>query len=436
MTSLNTTSFSLPTEKFSHSNALKAEWDNMADQPSSSLEAVSITLYPEYIHQTISGIGSSFNPMGGEALFSLSSNDQKECLEALYSKDQAHLNFCRTPIGASDFARQEYSYSSEKGSFALESDNNNLIPFIKGAKAVNADLALHASPWSPPAWMKTNSEMCNGGTLIPGEEVRKEIANYLVSYAQAMSQQGLPIARLMLQNEMDVETKYPSCKYDPVDFARIHVDHLAPAISKAKLDCELWAGTFRALSGLQCFDCLKESGFRESIKGFGLQYVKEEALHSLQLNHPDVPLMHTESVCHNGDNSWEQAVALFYDVTKYLRYGCDSYTYWNTILPHDGLSGWGWKQNSLVSINAQEKTLSFNPDYHVMRWLSSNVPPGSKRVECFSFQRRTLAFLKPDGHYVVLHFNPESHDSKVELHINGKTHQAQIPPLTFTAIEC
>lgn len=57
------------------------------------------------------------------------------------------------------------------------------IPFIQQAKAVSQrGLKLFASPWSAPAWMKTNKNMSGNGTLIgqPGGPYYKAWANYFV----------------------------------------------------------------------------------------------------------------------------------------------------------------------------------------------------------------------------------------------------------------
>jgi glucosylceramidase len=45
-------------------------------------------------------------------------------------------------------------------------------------------LKFFGSPWAPPAWLKTNHKINNGGFLIgkPGGKQYKIYANYLVKY--------------------------------------------------------------------------------------------------------------------------------------------------------------------------------------------------------------------------------------------------------------
>ena len=49
-------------------------------------------------------------------------------------------------------------------------------------KLSSHNLKLFGSPWSAPAWMKTNGQIIHGGFLIgkPGEKYYKTWANYFV----------------------------------------------------------------------------------------------------------------------------------------------------------------------------------------------------------------------------------------------------------------
>ncbi len=47
-------------------------------------------------------------------------------------------------------------------SLTIERDKQLLIPFVKAAMAVRPTLRCWGSPWSPPAWIKTNTNYSNG----------------------------------------------------------------------------------------------------------------------------------------------------------------------------------------------------------------------------------------------------------------------------------
>ena len=74
----------------------------------------------------------------------------------------ANFTICRMPVGANDFSREWYSYDETDGDFTMENfsidnDRETLMPFIKDAKKYRPDLAIWASPWSPPSWMRAGA---------------------------------------------------------------------------------------------------------------------------------------------------------------------------------------------------------------------------------------------------------------------------------------
>ena len=87
-----------------------------------------------------------------------------------------------------------------------------MIPFIKDAiKKTDTPLKLLASPWSPPAWMKTNGEMNNGGKLK--SEYRHAWAKYYCKYIEAYEKDGVPIWGVSVQNEPAAKQVWDSCLY-------------------------------------------------------------------------------------------------------------------------------------------------------------------------------------------------------------------------------
>lgn len=76
----------------------------------------------------------------------------------------------RTPIGASDFALEYYSYDDVEGDFSMEHfsidrDKEYLLPFLKSTLAENPNLRVWGSPWCPPAWLKVNKHYANTSTV-------------------------------------------------------------------------------------------------------------------------------------------------------------------------------------------------------------------------------------------------------------------------------
>lgn len=75
------------------------------------------------------------------------------------------------------------------------------------------------TPWSPPAWMKTNSNVI-GGALTAGME--PELAEYFSTYVERMQTiYGVPITHLSLQNEPNVTPGWWGCQYTPAQMATL-----------------------------------------------------------------------------------------------------------------------------------------------------------------------------------------------------------------------
>ena len=80
----------------------------------------------------------------------------------------------------------------ELKSFNIDHDRKYKIPFIKEAmKAAGGKLDLFASPWSPPAWMKDNNNMLQGGKLKP--EFYNSWAMYYTKFIKEYEKEGVPV---------------------------------------------------------------------------------------------------------------------------------------------------------------------------------------------------------------------------------------------------
>src|SRR6187549_2398545 len=93
---------------------------------------------------------------------------------------------------------------------------NIKIPFIKEVqKTTNSKLTLYVSPWSPPAWMKDNNNMLQGGKLK--DEFKQSWANYYVKFIKTYETMGMPVWGLSVQNEPMAKQTWESCLYTAED---------------------------------------------------------------------------------------------------------------------------------------------------------------------------------------------------------------------------
>lgn len=425
-------------------------WTNSQYQPLQNNEQLSILVYPEICFQTMMGIGGAFSELGWQALQSLPPQGRDAVLRDLFDPEAgAGLNFCRLPIGSSDFALNGYSCSEvaddyEMRHFSLARDEQFLIPFIHAAREFQPNLQLHASPWSPPSWMKTSGNLISG-CLKADTRTLKAYALYLRRFLEGYRDHGICIGHLHIQNEPDAAraetirqedspSTFPSCNMPPEVMAEFAVEYLVPELRAAGLDTRVWAGTFRTITGLQSHLAMGDSRLREAVEGAGFQYSYAEHVRELQRLCPEKKIMHTESVCYQGENLPAQAVALFHDFFSYVDAGCVAYTYWNMVLDENQTSSWGWKQNSLVVVDRRKAEWAYQPDYSVMRLLSRHVKPGARRIAAFSFLKRVMGFQNPDGSVVVLFWN-EGPETTATVSAESKSTVVSVPKDSLVVIQ-
>jgi glucuronoarabinoxylan endo-1,4-beta-xylanase len=113
----------------------------------------------------------------------------------------------------------------ENGSFPY---NTNILNAIaKGAQAWGA-------PWSPPASMKTNGSIKNGGSLQPA--FYQAWASQLVNYVSALKNTyGIPVYAISVQNEPDFVASYESATYSAQQFHDFVLNNLCPTLQSVGL---------------------------------------------------------------------------------------------------------------------------------------------------------------------------------------------------------
>ena len=95
------------------------------------------------------------------------------------------------------------------------------------AQAAHArGVKIIASPWSPPAWMKTNNNIV-GGRLRASYYT--DYAEHLKSFVDYMADNGVPLHAVSVQNEPDVRVDYESCDWNAAEMLTF-VKENAPSI--------------------------------------------------------------------------------------------------------------------------------------------------------------------------------------------------------------
>ncbi|HEY3396105.1 MAG TPA: glycoside hydrolase family 30 beta sandwich domain-containing protein [Armatimonadota bacterium] len=366
--------------------------------------------------QTWRGFGGCFNELGWKALQPLTPTARDRVLRSLFAprQDSCRFRHCRVPIGANDYAESWYSHNETAGDFAMkhfsiERDQKHLLPYLRAALAIQPETTLFASPWSPPTWMKF-PQAYNHGTLVGTDQNLAAYALYLLRFVQAYRAEGLPVTAIHVQNEPNSDQKFPSCLWTGAQMRDFIRDHLGPRFSRAKLDCEIWAGTIeRGDYNAWGNTIFSDAACRRLVTGMSFQWAGRGQVQRMRMSWPEVRLIQSEGECGSGSNSWGHAMHTFDLLWHYLTNGVEAYTYWNMVLPPGGTSTWGWKQNAMITVDPETRRVTYNPEFYVMKHLSRFVAPGARRI-CLRgpWTGNSLAFENPDGTVVVAVQNPHA----------------------------
>lgn len=271
--------------------------------------------------------------------------------------------------------------------------------------------------------MKT-SKVYNHGTLVQTDENLRAYAKYLCKYVEAYQKEGISIRQLHVQNEPVSDQKFPSCVWTGEEFKRFIGQYLGPMIEKERLDVKIWLGT---LNGPETDErapytryndyanlVLHDQDAYSYIEGISYQWAGKYAVQVTKQAFPEKKMIQSENECGDGKNTWEYANYVFELLHHYITNGVNAYVYWNMILMPEGRSTWGWKQNSLVTINEHE--IVYNYEYYVMKHFSRYIKKGAKRLELRGhISGNSVGFKNSDGTRVYVIQNPFKKALKVTL---------------------
>src|SRR2546428_434644 len=194
---------------------------------------------PRRTFQPFIGIGGALTDAAAETFAKLPAARQDELITAYYSTVPGiGYTLGRTNIHSCDFSSESYTYVTEGDkdltSFSIAHDLRYRIPLIKRAMAASGNqLKLFASPWSPPAYMKDNNDMLNGGHLRP--EYAHAWALYFAKFVASYRKEGVPVWGITIQNEPMATQKWESCVFQASDERDFLKHHLGPVMAQQGL---------------------------------------------------------------------------------------------------------------------------------------------------------------------------------------------------------
>ncbi|MBP6673438.1 MAG: glycoside hydrolase family 30 protein, partial [Bacteroidetes bacterium] len=365
-----------------------------------------------------------------------------------YDKEKGiGYTLARTTIHSSDFSSGSYTYvndgDKELTSFSIGHDKQYRIPLIKQAiKTAGGSLLLYASPWSPPAFMKDNKNMLQGGKLLP--EFHKSWATYFTKFIKAYESEGMPIWGVTVQNEPMAKQTWESCIYTAEEERDFLKNFLGPIMAQQGLGDKkivVWDHN-RDLINHRVNVIYADAEASKYAWGTGFHWYESwsggrqmfENVRSVSEAFPDKQLLFTEG-CADSFNPerlqfWGNAERYGESMINDFNNGTAGWTDWNILLDEKGGPN-HVKNFCFAPIHADLRTgeLVYTPSYFYIGHFSKFIRPNAKRVSTVSSRSQLLStsFVHADGSIVTVIMNQSESPVKYRLVVGSFTVTQTIP---------
>lgn len=370
-------------------------------------------------YQPIEGFGFALTGGSAQLLMRMSPERRAALLKSLCSTegDGIGVSYLRVSIGSSDMNDHVYSYDDmpegesdpELAHFSLAPDQADVIPVLKEILAIDPKIRILGSPWSAPAWMKTNDAV-KGGALK--HEDYAAYAQYLVKYVQGMNAQGISITAITVENEPLNPKNTPSMVVFAPEEDEFIGKYLGPAFATAGIKTEIQVYDHNPDVTSYPLSILGDPMAGKFVAGtaFHLYGGDASALTAVHDAYPNMNLYLTEQSV--TERPRDSTIDIAEPVSRVLigatRNWARNVLLWNLAAdshagPHTNDGGC---TGCFGAITLDGDHATFNVAYYALAHFSKFVRPGSVRIGSTELEQlQTAAFLTPDGKVVLVAAN-------------------------------
>ncbi|WGH76934.1 glycoside hydrolase family 30 protein [Tenacibaculum tangerinum] len=415
---------------------------------------IAIFVNPKKQFQEFLGIGGAITDASSEVFSKLSADKQEELLNAYFTEDGINYNIIRTSIHSADFGLGSFTYieegDGELKTFSIEKDKVKRIPMIKRAQAlIGNDFVFYASPWSPPAFMKTNKNMLQGGKLMP--QYYQTWADYFVKFIKAYEAEDIPVWGVTIQNEPMATQRWESCIYTAEEERDFLKNNLGPTFEKNGFGDKkivVWDHN-RDLISHRANTIFEDPEASKYAWGIGFHWYetwtggdpKYDNLKNITESYPDKKLLFTEGCQEKFDpehyQRWSNAERYGNSMINDFNSGTVGWTDWNILLNENG--GPNHVQNfcfAPIHADTQKNELIYTPSYYYIGHFSKFIKPKAKRIST-TVSRSTLestSFQNPDGEIITVVMNKTDDPIDYKLIVGEYKIDYKIAPHTMQTI--
>jgi glucosylceramidase len=393
-------------------------------------------------YQTIDGFGFALTDGSALHLHNMDDTSRAQILQELFTTDKNNIgiSYLRISIGASDLDEAVFSYDDLPSGqtdqnmthFDLAVTRLHLIPVLKEILAINPNIKLLGSPWSPPTWMKSNKGTV-GGNLIA--EYYDAYALYFVRYIQEMQKEGITIDAITVQNEPLNPGNNPSLSMEAAAEAQFIKQSLGPAFRKNSINTKIIIYDHNCDRPDYPISILQDADARQYVDGsaFHLYGGDISALSSVHNQFPDKNLYFTEQWVGapghlKGDLTWHVKNLIIGATRNWARNVIE----WNLasnpqLEPHTP----GGCSQCLggITIDGNQVLSPRNPGYYVIAHAAKFARPNSIRIDTNVVSGLpNVAFQRPDDKKKVLIVLNENDSGKqtFQIQCDGKIYDSSL----------
>ena len=378
--------------------------------------------------QQMDGFGFALTGGSASLIMQMTPASRTALLKEMFgrAKGSIGVSYLRVSIGASDMNARVFTYDDlageqtdpEMSKFALGPDLADVVPVLKEILAIDPKIAILASPWTAPSWMKTNN-LPKGGSLAP--EWYQAYANYFVAYLRAMASQGIRIRAITIQNEPLNPKNTPSMVMTAKEEATFLGDALGPALRKAGLTPEVVLYDHNCNRPDYPLDILGDAKAAPYATGSGFHLYEGtiDAMTKVHDAYPGKALYFTEQMVVQDEKEKPFKIA---QSTGRLMIGAPRNWSRNVLLwnlaadphfgPHTNDGGCPVCQGA-ITLDGDQVTR--NLAFYTVAQVSQFVPPGSTRIASDSKDSTTLSSVA---------FETPSHETVLVVANRGSEEQA------------
>src|SRR5580692_8098394 len=391
--------------------------------------------------QSIDGFGFALTGGSAQLLMRMGASQRAALLKELFTTGDNGIgvSYLRVSIGSSDMNERVYSYDDlppgetdvEMAKFNLGPDRADVIPVLKEILAIRPQIKILGSPWSAPAWMKTNNDV-KGGELKP--EYYGAFAKYFVKYIEGMRAEGVAIDAITIENEPLNPKNTPSMVMFAQQQDTFIAKYLGPAFEKAGIRTKILLYDHNPDVPSYPLSILGDPAASKYVDGTAFHLYGGDASVLAQVHdaYPKKNLYMTEQsvTARRGEGPLGIAEPVRRVMIGATRNWSRNVLLWNLAAdpqngPHTNNGGC---TGCSGAITLDGDSVTKNVAFYVVEHFSQFVPPGSVRVASSEMEQlASAAFLTPEGKVVLVVSNTGNFAKAFAVKYHGKFFLTALP---------